>query len=393
MAQLWSRRSASTKPGDRSPTEPRPSASIILLSPTNQVLLLHRVQTSSAFPSAHVFPGGNLSAFHDGAVPEPGSPDRHQDGPAYRLGAVRETFEESGILLARSKDDAAAGESPGLLDVPDDVREEGRKEVHANRVPFAEWLSGVGGVPDVARTENLIPFTRWITPANTAKRFTTQMYLYMLPLPPSSSSSPSPAAAGGAPGAPQQEAVIPVPTHDGGLEHTAATFDDASTWLAKQRSGEIVLFPPQLFLLTLVSRFLTGPPGPNSAAPDREHYAAQRAALLRFVSGAAEAPAPSSAGAHRTAAIPWADKVMSPHVLFLRAGDGRVVLGLDRPGPELQGSGRGGDWERVVLVRFEKGGPREVEVRGRAEVLAEERREKEKEEKEAKRGEENGAKL
>jgi hypothetical protein len=107
------------------------------------------VQTSSAFPSAHVFPGGNLSAFHDGAVPEPSSSDRHQDGPAYRLGAVRETFEESGILLARSKEDAAAGESPGLLDVPDDVREEGRKEVHANRVPFAEWLRGVGGVPDV----------------------------------------------------------------------------------------------------------------------------------------------------------------------------------------------------------------------------------------------------
>lgn len=66
--------------------EPRPSACIILVSPTNQVLLLHRVHTSSAFPSAHVFPGGNLSAFHDidGGFPLPGDVARHEDSLTYR---------------------------------------------------------------------------------------------------------------------------------------------------------------------------------------------------------------------------------------------------------------------------------------------------------------------
>lgn len=54
--------------------------------------------------------------------------------------------------------------------------------------------------------------------------------------------------------------------------------------------------------------------------------------------------------------------------------DGRSVLGLDYPGPELEGSGRGGDGERVVLVRFKKEGPRDVEVRGRREVFDAERR-------------------
>lgn len=53
--------------------------------------------------------------------------------------------------------------------------------------------------------------------------------------------------------------------------------------------------------------------------------------------------------------------------------DGRSVLGLDYPGPELEGTGRGGDKERVVVVRFGKEGPRDVEVRERAEVLGEER--------------------
>ena len=40
---------------------------------------------------------------------------------------------------------------------------------------------------------------------------------------------------------------------------------------------------------------------------------------------------------------------MSPHNLFIRVSDGRVVLGLDKPGPELKDSKRGGDWERVAL--------------------------------------------
>lgn len=50
-----------------------------------------------------------------------------------------------------------------------------------------------------------------------------------------------------------------------------------------------------------------------------------------------------------------------------------MVLGLDKPGLELEGSGRRGDEERVVLVEFRKDGPRKVEVRWRREVFSEER--------------------
>lgn len=125
---------------DRGVPEPRPSSSVLLLSPTNEVLLLHRVKTSSAFPSAHVFPGGNLDPFHDGEVPAPDAPGRHQDGPAYRLGAVRECFEETGILLAKK--------GGALLDLPAAQRDEMRKRVHANEVNFAEWVASLGGVPD-----------------------------------------------------------------------------------------------------------------------------------------------------------------------------------------------------------------------------------------------------
>jgi 8-oxo-dGTP pyrophosphatase MutT (NUDIX family) len=119
--------------------------SILLLSPTNKVLLLHRVRTSSSFPSAHVFPGGNLSSFHEGPVPDVASSARHADGEAYRLVAVRETFEESGILLARRKNDGS------VLHVPADVLEDGRKKVHSEQVRFLEWVASLGATPDVGK--------------------------------------------------------------------------------------------------------------------------------------------------------------------------------------------------------------------------------------------------
>lgn len=71
--------------------------------------------------------------------------------------------------------------------------------------------------------------------------------------------------------------------------------------------------------------------------------------------------------------VSWAEKVMSPLALMFRKSDGRSVLALDKPGPELKESGRSGDHERVVLVKFSKEGPRDVEVRLRREALAEEK--------------------
>lgn len=49
------------------------------------------------------------------------------------------------------------------------------------------------------------------------------------------------------------------------------------------------------------------------------------------------------------------------------ASDGRSVLDLQRPGLELQGSGRKGERDRVVILGFRKEGPRKVEVKWRRE--------------------------
>ena len=201
-----------------------------------------------------------------------------------------------------------------------------------------------------------MPFTRWVTPTNLPKRFTTQMYIYMLPLSRSSVtdhiSSDSEYL--------DSETVIPQPTHDGGLEHTAARFLPPSTWLRLAQAGRIILFPPQFFLLHLLSQFLS-PHNPSLETPilPHEQLESQRKTLLEFI----HSGDPS-----------WGEKCISPTALGLpdgkRRDDGRVVLGLDRPGPELQGRRRGDD-EHVVLVEFKKEGPRRLEVRNRKQVLAE----------------------
>ena len=129
--------------------------SVILVSPQNDVLLLHRVKTSSSFPSAHVFPGGNISS-QDGDFPPAGHPDSHEEGAHYRRAAIRELFEESGILLAKHKGTGR------MVDVSAEERERGRHAIHMNEITFDQWLKSQDpdAVPDTGQLQTipLAPF-------------------------------------------------------------------------------------------------------------------------------------------------------------------------------------------------------------------------------------------
>ena len=282
--------------GKKTPAVPRPSSSVLVISPNNQVLLLQRVKQSSSFPSAHVFPGGNVAEAHDGRVPPPESPERHTDSEVYRMAAVRETFEESGILLARNNGFGR------LLEVPEAERQEGRKAIHSNQTTFPKWLAQKGGRADI---EGLIPFTRWVTPTNVPKRFTTQMYIYFLP---TSATSP---LSEDAQADSEEEIKIPTPTTDGGLEHTTARFLPASAWLRLAQEGRIILFPPQFYLLHQVAQHfdnLSSPTAYGSISREplqRDELEARRKSLEDFV---------------KTSSPPWTEKVISPIVVPARDG-------------------------------------------------------------------------
>lgn len=150
--------------------------------------------------------------------------------------------------------------------------------------------------------------------------------------------------------------MIANPTSDGGIEHTTARFRTPSKWLEMSRAGETILFPPQYFLLHLLEPFLSPENVPNAA--DTKNLVRQREMVLDFV---------------KTGDPPWTEKCISPIGLLWKQADGRAALGLDKPGPELEGSGRRGDDERVVLVQFRKEGPRKVEVAWKKDVFKEER--------------------
>lgn len=198
----------------------------------------------------------------------------------------------------------------------------------------------------------LVPFSHWITPEKNPRRFTTQMYMYYLPLAQDATGDPSK----GVPSAKGSE--VQIPTSDGGVEVTEAQFLPATEWLRRATAGEVIMFPPQVILLSFVAQFLDQP-GPNGESPKEisaEESTRRRSELLDFT---------------RTGSPPWTDKYISPRPVGQHS-DGRLILGLEWPGPELEGTDKKGEPDRVALVNFKKEGPRNVEIRWRHEVIPEE---------------------
>lgn len=175
------------------------------------------------------------------------------------------------------------------------------------------------------------------------------MYLYFLPLPANVDKkllAELPAEG--------EHDELESPTSDGGIEVTEAQFLPASEWISRAQRAEIILFPPQFLLLHLVSGFLDKEPRVEASLEEMEK---RRRALVDFV----HSGSPS-----------WADKCISPKMVQMTR-DGRSVLGLSEPGPELKGTDRRGESERVVLVRFKKGSAREVAVGWKKDIMQEER--------------------
>ena len=102
-------------------------------------------------PGAYVFPGG---AVHE---------DDRSFPDELRGAAVREVFEETGILLA-----LGGGE-------PDAARV--RKLVESG-LSFADALKSAGVTPDF---DGLVMFARWVTPSLLRRRFDTRFYLARTP--------------------------------------------------------------------------------------------------------------------------------------------------------------------------------------------------------------------
>ena len=126
-----------------------------------------------------------------------------------------------------------------------------------------------------------------------------------------------------------------IPTPDGGVEHTAARFLYPQEWLDLAHNGEIVLYPPQFFLLSMTAPFLHDS---SSVAVAQESFAEQRKRVIEFVQSNGDPP--------------WGEKCISPDTI---QKDGKhLIMGLGNAGPELANTDRCGDRERVIKVELSK---------------------------------------
>ncbi|MEO3869751.1 NUDIX hydrolase [Nonomuraea sp. B12E4] len=164
------------------PVPTRDAATVVILREGPEVYLLRRKSTMAFAAGAYVFPGGSVDARDaDQAVawagPSPaewGETFHASEGVARALvcAAVRETFEESGVLLA--------GPDPGTVvgDTTGDDWEADRLALIDRSLSFADFLARRGLV---LRSDLLKPWAHWITPEIESRRFDTRFFAAVLP--------------------------------------------------------------------------------------------------------------------------------------------------------------------------------------------------------------------
>jgi 8-oxo-dGTP pyrophosphatase MutT (NUDIX family) len=214
-----------SKGGD--PVVPRLAATIILLRPAGvgfEVYLVRRAATMAFAAGMYAFPGGSVDpsdtdAALDWSGPAPAEwADRlglpEGDARAVVCAAVRELFEEAGVLLAGSAADHVLGDlgEPGW--------EAARTDLLARRRSLSGWFGEAGLRP---RSDLLVPWARWLTPEFEPRRYDTFFFLGLVP---------------------ERQAVRDV---GGEADHT--------TWATPDAARELPMLPPTRHTLGELARY------------------------------------------------------------------------------------------------------------------------------------------
>jgi 8-oxo-dGTP pyrophosphatase MutT (NUDIX family) len=219
-------------------TEPRQAATVLLLRDGTPGLEVYLLRRTKGMPFA-----GGMTAYPGGGVdPRDGDTEIAWAGPppaewASAFGcdermarelvcaAVRETFEEAGVLLAGLPEDNGV---PGAVvpDVSGDDWEEQRQALLSRELSLAELLAGRGLA---LRSDLLRPFAHWITPPVEPRRYDTKFFAAALPV--------------------GQEA-----------RHVSTEADEASWYrpsaaLAEMAAGERPMLPPTTHTLSQLAPF------------------------------------------------------------------------------------------------------------------------------------------
>lgn len=212
--------------GDTADQPIKDASTVIVLREADGALetfMLCRHHQSGFMGGAHVFPGGKVDPSDSEEswlrrVDRPaeeitellGETDA-EVGLGLLVAAVRETFEEAGVLLARSAADA------DLVTT--------RERLHGG-ASFSELATEIDMKID---SSTLTPYARWITPKMESRRFDTRFYIAVLPEGQSAS-------------------------HDG-TETTSATWLRPARAIEDMLAGRIKLAPPTVRTLQWLAQF------------------------------------------------------------------------------------------------------------------------------------------
>ncbi|MCY3628323.1 MAG: NUDIX domain-containing protein [Gammaproteobacteria bacterium] len=159
-----------------------PTASTLVLLRDNpegyEVLLLKRTKQST-FPNLYVFPGGkvdpddaNCEKFSDSLTDREASDilDVKQNGLRYWIAAIRECFEECGVLFARKSETLTGELDPKLIDELKHVRD----SLCTAKTTFQSLLEEFSLQLMVSKVHYL---SHWITPKVMPARFDTRFFI------------------------------------------------------------------------------------------------------------------------------------------------------------------------------------------------------------------------
>ncbi|MEV7567155.1 NUDIX hydrolase [Streptomyces tanashiensis] len=181
----WPDRIRALAAGELTPVAPRRAATVLLLrdgAAGPDVHMLRR-RTSMAFAGgAYAYPGGGVDPRDEQPVRWAGPSletwaarlglDDAAQAQAVVCAAVRETFEEAGVLLAGETEDGVVGDTTG------DEWERDREALVARELSFADFLDRRGLV---LRSDLLGAWARWITPEFEQRRYDTWFFVAALP--------------------------------------------------------------------------------------------------------------------------------------------------------------------------------------------------------------------
>ncbi|WP_251066395.1 hypothetical protein, partial [Streptomyces sp. ISL-36] len=181
----WPDRIRALAAGDLVPATPKRAATVLLLRDAADGPSVHmlRRRASMAFAGgAYAYPGGGVDPRDEHPVrwagpslalwaDRLGVPDLAQ-AQAIVCAAVRETYEEAGVLLAGETPESVVGDTTG------DDWEKDREALVARELSFADFLDRRGLV---LRSDLLGAWARWITPAFEPRRYDTWFFVAALP--------------------------------------------------------------------------------------------------------------------------------------------------------------------------------------------------------------------